>query len=148
MSILTLLCYVRGDSVNKVFAVKIDNRQLVLELKDAIKEATKVTFRDINARSLVLWKLFLPVNQSLRVNVENLNPPNEDALLPNAILSEIFPDELDMRTIHILVAGEFQCSSSYMRLISSSIIACRPQSSLTLSHPCHTHSPLQRMTRP
>ncbi|KAH9964718.1 hypothetical protein BGW80DRAFT_1347450 [Lactifluus volemus] len=106
MSILTLLCYVRGDSVNKVFAVRIDNRKFVLDLKDAIKEATKVTFRDIEARSLILWKLFLPVDQSLKVTVDNLNPPNEDALLPIAILSDIFPDELDMRTIHILVAVE------------------------------------------
>jgi hypothetical protein len=51
-----------------------------------------VTFCDIDANSLILWKVSLPCDQSLKKNVEQLNLLQEDA--SSAILSDIFPDEL------------------------------------------------------
>jgi hypothetical protein len=119
-SMLSLLCYVRGGTVNDAFEVKIGNGEIVATLKKAIKEeiSDNTTFRDVKARSLMLWRVSIPLDDSIEDDIENLNLDHKNSLRPNVILSGLFPDGLERGLIHIVVAnpvaGEPQHYSALM----------------------------------
>jgi Crinkler effector protein N-terminal domain len=81
-----VLCYVRDDDYRHVFEIKIGMEESVATLKEAIKEETSKTFRDVDAKSLVLWKASVLFDRNLKEIVEALNPVDDDALQPLEIL--------------------------------------------------------------
>jgi hypothetical protein len=110
-STFTLFCYVRDDEFSRVFEVKMGRERSVAALKEAIKEKKSQAFRDVDADSLVLWKVSAPFNRSLKGNVEQLNLIHDESLQPPDVLLDVFPSGLEKRTVHVVVerppAGEF-----------------------------------------
>ncbi|KAG5651228.1 hypothetical protein H0H81_009377 [Sphagnurus paluster] len=102
-SLLRIFCYVRGDAFNDIFEVKITAEETVGDLKKVIKDKKKRAFDDIDAGSLVLWKVSIRCSESIKHDVEKLNFADEDSLRPYDILSDVFPDPLEKRTVHIMV---------------------------------------------
>jgi Crinkler effector protein N-terminal domain len=58
-----MFLYVRGDDSSQAFEVKIGKEESVGALKKAIKAETGQKFRDVDYKSLFLWKYFVPYNQ-------------------------------------------------------------------------------------
>jgi Crinkler effector protein N-terminal domain len=118
---LRLFCYVRGDHYKKAFPVKIEEDEDVAALKENIKEKAGQTFRDIDNKSLVLWKASVTYNKNLKENVERLDLDYDKSLEPLDTLSGIFSSELEKRSIHIVVdrppLGEF----SYATRVQSNL---------------------------
>jgi hypothetical protein len=56
-SVLRLFCWVQGDGPDQAFEVKIDGSDTVSELKDKIKQKKKHAFQDIDASTLMIWKV-------------------------------------------------------------------------------------------
>ena len=109
-TIISLICYIRGDDYKKLTIVKINNTETVYHLKEAIKEKMKPAFDDITAHSLLLWRDSIPFNQDLKKAVEALNLDNDSSLESPAILSDIFPVLVE-QNVHIIIdrpsPGEF-----------------------------------------
>ena len=62
MSVANLHCWVHGDDPDAIFLVEIATTKTVGALKQAIKEEKKHAFQDIDAKTLNLWKVFIPLN--------------------------------------------------------------------------------------
>ena len=103
ISMLKLLCYVRGDDSSNTFGVNIDEDEIVVDLKDAIKEKMRPRFGDIPAESLSLWKVSVPYSRDLKNHVEALNLVKDDSLQPPDILSELFSSALGRKEVHIII---------------------------------------------
>jgi hypothetical protein len=75
-----LLCYVRDDDSKQVFPVKIveDENVLVGTREECIQDKGGHTFRDIDAKSIVLWKASVPFNRKLKEKVKALNLVDDD----------------------------------------------------------------------
>ena len=97
-TMLTLVCYVRGDDHDHVFEVKINKTESVAALKDAIREKKSPDFDGISLR---LWKASVPITRDLKKDVDALNLLDHDSL-PYGILSDIFPD-LEKKSVHIII---------------------------------------------
>ena len=78
--ILELNCFVHDDDPRHVFPVKIARTESVGTLKRSIKDDNPESFRDVDARSLVLWKVSIPVNDGFKENVRKVDLRDEDAL--------------------------------------------------------------------
>jgi hypothetical protein len=52
-----LFCWVQGDDPEQAFSLDVSGTKNVSELKEAIKEKKKHTFRDVDADTLKLWKV-------------------------------------------------------------------------------------------
>ena len=102
-SYFLLSCYVKDEDPNDIFEVKIRQDQSVAALKRAIKEAIIQTFRDVDARSLILWQCSVAFDQNLKQNLKGLNLVETDQLLPTEKLSETFLDPPDPSHLHIIV---------------------------------------------
>ncbi|KAF8802373.1 hypothetical protein BYT27DRAFT_7173144 [Phlegmacium glaucopus] len=100
---LSLLCYVSGDDSRRAFIVKIEEDETVAALKEYIKEKKRPKFDDIPADSLDLWNKPVPSTRNLKKDVEALNLVDDDSLYPHEILSDVFPSELEKRTVHIII---------------------------------------------
>jgi len=59
MSIL-LVCLVKGNLPANAFPVDIDRNKLVGYLKEVIKAKKPLTFRDVEADEIKLWKVEIP----------------------------------------------------------------------------------------
>ena len=109
--IFELNCFVHDDDPRYVFPVKITRTESVGTLKRSIKDDNPEWFLDIDARSLVLWKVSIPVNDSFGENMSRVELRDEDVLLPVDRLSKVFlcqPEDGDLHIIvHSLPAGEF-----------------------------------------
>jgi hypothetical protein len=100
---INLLCYMRGDDPQQTFEVEIDKAESVAALKKRIKDENGETFRGVDARLLLLWGVCEPFDQSIKEKIEALNLVVDNALQPPDILSDVFPPELEKRTVHIVV---------------------------------------------
>jgi hypothetical protein len=134
---LRLFCYVRGDHYTQAFEVKIGKEESVAALKENIKEKAGQTFRDIDDKSLVLWKASVTYNKNLKENVELLDLDYDKSLEPLDSLSDIFSSELEKKSIHVVIdrppLSEFPYAT---RAIKSS----RFQRQFTQFHPNHSSS--------
>src|ERR1700730_14719931 len=54
---LQLWCWVEGDDHKHTFPIEITGSKTVGELKDTIKKGNENTFQDIDAKTLMLWKV-------------------------------------------------------------------------------------------
>jgi hypothetical protein len=97
---LALNCLVSGDDPDHIFTIEIANTKTVGALKKAIKEEKKPAFDDVAADALVLWKVSLPVDESLKENLINLS--GEKLSLPLDKLSKVFSN-VDDTHLHIVV---------------------------------------------
>ena len=54
---LRLFCCVQGDDPSNVFPLYITGDKIVGDLKDTIKEKKYLTFQDVEASTLKIWKV-------------------------------------------------------------------------------------------
>jgi hypothetical protein len=101
MSLLSLNCWVVGDSPDEMFTVKIHKTESVSILKKIIKENNANSFGNFDSKQLHLWKVYLPLDNldmisSLKLeNNTKLSPPTRK-------LSEFFDEAVD-EGLHIVV---------------------------------------------
>lgn len=103
----TLNCHVRADDSNHAFYVKIGKKELVADLKEAIKDKRKSALDYVDTHTLSLRKVSVPFNESLKENVEQLVLANDESLQrllrPFDILSHIFSYKLRKGDVHVIV---------------------------------------------
>ena len=112
-------CLVNAEYWNDIFSIEIDSREVIGDLKKAIKEKKKPDSDHISTDELTLFKVSIPIStpdDNLNVDLESLK-----CLMPWKRLSELFP-HVDKIHLHIKVpiVGELisavrtfnvQCSS-------------------------------------
>ena len=109
ITMLNLVCYVRGYPSNSTFTVDIDEDEDVSSLRKAIKQQLRFKKIDVVfAHDLVLWKNSVPLDLDLHRSVEELNLDNDSALEEYEILSDVFPvmeenKEKKKKIVHIQV---------------------------------------------
>jgi Crinkler effector protein N-terminal domain len=101
---LNLNCWVLGEDSTCIFSVEIDRGKNVGDLKKAIKEEKKVAFDRINANSLDVWNVSIPIDEdaNLEAQVKNLRLHEKKLLWTLKGLLKIFSD-LDKDTLHVVV---------------------------------------------
>jgi hypothetical protein len=99
---LHLNCWVHGDDVGQIFQIHIANTESVSTLKEVIKDKNPESFRDVDARSLVLWKVSIPAGH-LQKNLANVDIPHETSLSSMDDLVDVFSDEPRRKHLHIVV---------------------------------------------
>ena len=105
----TLNCMILGEKT--LFPVKINETQLVDELKDKIKEKNGNRFKGLNARDLTLYKLnvaksdkdYRKIREAIAQGLFELK--ETDQLEPTDVISRCFidPDRPKDQAIHIVV---------------------------------------------
>lgn len=90
-----------GDGPKHIFPVKIAGTESVGALKKAIKIEKQHLLQHVDADNLDLWKVSLPVDESLKENLINLF--HEESLSPVDGLSSVFPNMPKERYLHIVV---------------------------------------------
>lgn len=101
-NLLTLFCLADGDSMP--FSVEIAASKTVGHLKDAIKTKIPDTFKGVDAKDLTLWSVSIPLAPKKDRKAISLGDiPLKEELDETDDLSELFPDKLPKKTIHIIV---------------------------------------------
>jgi hypothetical protein len=100
---LELNCLVRGDGTDHVFTIEIVNTKNVSALRKAIKEEKKHKFKHVDADSLILWNVSIPVNNNFQENVKKLDLRDEEALSLVKDLSRVFVGEPTRQKVHVIV---------------------------------------------
>jgi hypothetical protein len=59
---LAINCLVLGGTLDRVFEIKIASTSSVHKLKDAVLKQKAITLKDIEADSLTLWNVAIPVD--------------------------------------------------------------------------------------
>ena len=99
--ILELICLVQGDDLRNAFPLKIDSRESVGTLKQAIKKAC---IRLRSYRHPRLWNVSIPADGLLTRDPRILDlAEDQSLLLPTNRLSKIFSDPLGEEDIHVVV---------------------------------------------
>jgi Crinkler effector protein N-terminal domain len=101
---LNLNCWVLGEDSTRIFPVEIDPDKNVGGLKKAIKEKMKVAFDHIDANSLDIWNVSIPINEdaNLEAQVKNLRLHEKKPLWTLKVLLKIFSD-LNQEALHVVV---------------------------------------------
>ena len=135
--ILELNCLVQGDDLSHLFTVKIGKSENVSTLKDMIKEKKTHAFRNIDADSLVLWKVSMPTDGLDTQDPGIVDLDDHQALLPMDALSEVFSNDEPLRKyLHIVVRSPPHAAGEF-----SAIILTRSSATLTLSLIIHCSHP-------
>ncbi|KAG0198791.1 hypothetical protein BGX33_012070 [Mortierella sp. NVP41] len=101
-NLLTLFCLVDGDSMP--FSVDIDASKTVDHLKKLIKAEKTNNFSDVDADQLTLWHVSIPlVPKKDRKDISLGDVSSKEELDETDDLSDVFPDKLPKKTIHIIV---------------------------------------------
>jgi len=111
--ILELNCFVQGDDASQVFSVEIANNKLISALRDAIKDKNPTSFHNVDARSLHLWNVSIPVDADFKDNVNKRELRKEEELSPVETLSDVFSGVRPRKNLHIVVVcdpptGEYE----------------------------------------
>ena len=109
--ILKLNCFVQGEVANQVFSVRIANNNLIGALRDIIKDENPESFHDIDAGSLVLYKISIPFS-CFDESVIEVELEDKEALSPVDRLSKNFVVPPKDGNIHIIVHLPF--TSEYL----------------------------------
>jgi Crinkler effector protein N-terminal domain len=105
---LRINCITHGDDDSHVFTTEIDPTHNVSALKKAIKEDEKRAFQDVDADTLRIFKVSLPMDDVLDATLQSLqlrhDPPNgvHHLSTPTKPLKGIFADARD-EYIHVVV---------------------------------------------
>ncbi|KAH7043039.1 hypothetical protein BKA57DRAFT_508403 [Linnemannia elongata] len=101
---LALLCLFDGEATSNAFSVKIESTKTIGSLKVHIKTKILNTFNGIDAKDLTLWHVNQPVlvaNKHNPILLSAIDSPTE--LDPTDDISDVFPEALPKKTIHIIV---------------------------------------------
>jgi hypothetical protein len=102
---LELNCLVLGDDPSHIFAIDIDGAKKVSFLKEVIKDKKKHAFQHVDADTLEVFKVNLPVGDDLDAELKRFRPGDEaDRRLPSAVkrLKVVFGDPVDEH-LHVIV---------------------------------------------
>jgi hypothetical protein len=101
---LELNCLVLGDdNPSHIFPVKIEKTALVGTLKEVIKDKKKPAFEHVDADTLVLWRVSIPVGGSFKQNLSKLDFVDEQSLSAVDELSEVFAESPVAKHVHVIV---------------------------------------------
>ncbi|KAG2100178.1 uncharacterized protein F5147DRAFT_813356 [Suillus discolor] len=100
---LKLNCIVLGDDPRHIFPVNIERTKTVGDLREVIKDKTKRQFDDVDAHCLELWKVDLPVNETIEHNLNNLTLDPMKSLSPVDEMVKIFPNAPPHKYLHIII---------------------------------------------
>jgi hypothetical protein len=115
--ILVLNCFIQGDDASQIFSVEIANTRLVSALKGTIKDKNTESFHNIDARSLHLWKVSIPVDDSFKENVINVELRDGEALSPVDRLLNVFSGQ--PQDGHLLIIVTCPPNSEYKYVVES-----------------------------
>jgi hypothetical protein len=101
--ILELNCFIQGNDPSHIFPVKIARTESVGTLKKAIKEEKKPELDHVTASSLKLWKVSIPVNDSFKENISNVELREKETLSPVDKLSYLFTVQPEEGHLHVMV---------------------------------------------
>jgi hypothetical protein len=102
---LELNCFVHGDDPSHIFAVDIDGNKKVSALKELIKDKKMHTFQHVDADTLNVFQVSLPIDDDVDAELRRFRPEDEgDHRLSNAAkrLKEFFRDPKD-EYVHVIV---------------------------------------------
>jgi hypothetical protein len=100
---LSINCWLLGDDYKHVFQVEIPRNKVVGHLKDAIKVKNHVSLNDIDAHTLILYKVSIECTPQLAEHVAALKLNENEELLPWDELSEVFANGLPRKHLHVVV---------------------------------------------
>ncbi|PFH48176.1 hypothetical protein AMATHDRAFT_42456 [Amanita thiersii Skay4041] len=101
---LRLVCHIEGDPGTRLFEVHIPTTRSVAFLKECIKSKLHNTFEHVDACELVIWKLIgkAPISNVLDGKFDP-SANRQELRNPIATLSGIFPEQLDVVDVHLLI---------------------------------------------
>ncbi len=121
---LELNCLILGEGPGHIFPLEIPGTKTVGALREAIKDKKKNAFYHVDADTLILWRVSVPDDGSLKLNLSGLNLVDESSLAPMQVLSEVFSVPPIPKNVHIVVkpppAREFKWLALATRLTSFS----------------------------
>jgi Crinkler effector protein N-terminal domain len=127
-----LNCLILGDDESRIFVVKIEKTKTIASLKDSVKRKKSQSFHGIDANTLDLWKVSIPVNKHFGDVMADLGLQLEmkGRLSPVCDVAEVFGDTPRRKRLHIVV--QYPRPGKLSRLISRSrldlILAASPSS--------------------
>ncbi|RIB04008.1 hypothetical protein C2G38_2048800 [Gigaspora rosea] len=98
---LVLNCLIENNPEEMVFEVKLEKNSSVLNLRKKIKEEMPFTFAEIEINEIVLWKVNVPSDETIKVNIV-LNEIQEKLKLSKPfqkignIFTESIPDSIQI----------------------------------------------------
>jgi Crinkler effector protein N-terminal domain len=121
-----LWCWAFGESHTHSFPVRISKTYTVGELKEMIK-AKKMAYRDIDASSLVLWRVAIDI-EHLDSTLGALKNPCDVAgsvqLSTFDAIEEAFPDAPKPKFLHIIVQREGESRCGRLNCYISFVLMC------------------------
>jgi hypothetical protein len=130
-----LNCLVLGHDASHIFPIEIGENKTVGALRKAIKDEKRHAFQHVDADTLVLWKVSIPVSRSLADNLSKFDFVDEGSLLPVEELTDVFSGSPARRHLHIVVrgppAGECKCYSPVINIYDFS--SYPPKSALPIT---------------
>ncbi|KAG1894527.1 uncharacterized protein F5891DRAFT_893524, partial [Suillus fuscotomentosus] len=111
-----LNCIVFGRNSRHIFPVDIERTQTVGHLRKAIKEEKKHAFSGVDADSLQLWKVDLPVDDTIEHNLNNLTLDQTKSLSPVKKLQKVFSEIPEDESLHVVIRAPPAVSSEPLHL--------------------------------
>ncbi|KAG0013381.1 hypothetical protein BGZ82_002148 [Podila clonocystis] len=103
-NLMRVFCLVDGELTSHAFSVANDPNKTVDRLKKLIKTKKSNEFSDIDADTLTLWHVSIPITEDDEIPILlNLVASHKKKLGPATRLSNIFPKELPEEMVHIIV---------------------------------------------
>jgi hypothetical protein len=90
---INLYCWVQGTDFGRIFPVEITSTKTVGDLKKVIKLKKQSTFQDVDADTLILWKIFVDFDANLESTLGVLDFKDVPRLMPWTKLSSLYSDQ-------------------------------------------------------
>ncbi|EXX64052.1 hypothetical protein RirG_146430 [Rhizophagus irregularis DAOM 197198w] len=107
---ITLSCLIQGTSLDKYFKITIDKNSDISDLKETIWNKNKNTFSSIDANSLILWKVRIPISDKEKFKQLNFNESTIEGDLSGTKIDDatdevkdVFCDSPIGKHIHIII---------------------------------------------
>ncbi|KAJ3742410.1 hypothetical protein DFH05DRAFT_1544458 [Lentinula detonsa] len=89
-------------SIDRIFPVQISETDIVATLKEKIKQKARPVFEHIDAHTLDLWNVSVPVEELSETHLHDLQPAHAP-LPPVKRLSRLFPNTPPEEHLHIII---------------------------------------------
>ncbi|CAG8596882.1 1962_t:CDS:2 [Dentiscutata erythropus] len=106
LKIRQIFCLVLGDVIETTFPVVIDKNMTVAHLKELIKQEIAPHYNNIPAYKFDLLKVDIPISKEnlyKKIDVENINEYENENLLLNITMKEVFYEGLENNNIRIII---------------------------------------------
>ena len=97
--LLSLNCFIHGDDPDRMFTVEVPKTENVSILKSLIKKKNSSSFGNVDAKNIDLRKVDFPIVDFPTKNFLTDGPK----LGSGELLLDVFPSELDIKFIHVIV---------------------------------------------